>query len=80
MHTAAIAITYGIVASTIVASALAMIVWGIVNERRDRVRYEQGRMVFGDCGAALERALSRKGDEVRWPSVISPVPGTSRRR
>ena len=38
----------------IVAAAVALIAWGIVNERRDRFRYEQGREVFGDRAAALE--------------------------
>ena len=51
---------YGTLVFAIVAFALALIAWGIVNERRDRTRYEQGREVFGDHGAALETAADRK--------------------
>jgi membrane protein implicated in regulation of membrane protease activity len=47
---------YGTVVFAIVAVAVALLAWGIVNERRDRVRYEQGREVFGDRAAALEAA------------------------
>ena len=35
----------------LVCTALGLIAWGIVNERRDRIRYEQGREVFGDAAA-----------------------------
>jgi hypothetical protein len=45
---------YGVVVFAIVASALGLLAWGIVNERRDRERFEQGRDVFGPAGAALE--------------------------
>ena len=45
---------YGLVVFGIVSLALSLIAWGIVNERRDRVSYEQGREVFGDAGASIE--------------------------
>ena len=51
---------YGIVVFAIVASALALIAWGIVNERRDRIRHEQGREVFGDRAAASMHRADRK--------------------
>ena len=38
---------YGAVVSTIVVTSLGLLAWGIVNERRDRSRPEQGREVFG---------------------------------
>jgi hypothetical protein len=38
---------YGIVVSALVATALALLAWGVVVERRDRRRPEQGREVFG---------------------------------
>ncbi len=42
----------------LVCAALGLIVWGIVNERRDRERYEQGREVFGEA-AALQVSAQR---------------------
>ena len=39
---------YGTVVFGIVSLALSLIAWGIVNERRDRIRFEQGREVFGE--------------------------------
>ncbi|MGZ5331385.1 MAG: hypothetical protein ACXWZ6_11900 [Solirubrobacterales bacterium] len=45
---------YGLVVFAIVSLALGLIAWGIVNERRDRVSYEQGREVFGEAGASVE--------------------------
>jgi hypothetical protein len=51
---------YGVVVFASVAAALGLIVWGIVNERRDRVRYPQGREVFGDRAAAREAAVNRE--------------------
>jgi membrane protein implicated in regulation of membrane protease activity len=51
---------YGIVVFALVAVALGLIAWGIVNERRDRVRYEQGREVFGERAAMLETASDRE--------------------
>jgi hypothetical protein len=38
---------YGAFVSAIVAAALGLLAWGIVNERRDRRLPEQGREVFG---------------------------------
>jgi hypothetical protein len=38
---------YGAVVSALVVTALGLLAWGIVNERRDRSRPEQGREVFG---------------------------------
>ncbi len=42
---------YGTVVSTLVCTALGLLAWGIVHERRDRTRFEQGREVFGDAAA-----------------------------
>jgi hypothetical protein len=50
---------YGTVVFSIVCAALGLIVWGIVNERRDRVSYEHGREVFGDRAAAAETSVER---------------------
>lgn len=44
---------YGTCVFALVCVALGLLTWGIVNERRDRTRFEQGREVFGDA-AALE--------------------------
>ena len=44
---------YGAVVFGLVCIALGLLAWGIVNERRDRIRFEQGREVFGET-AALE--------------------------
>ena len=44
----------------IVSLALSLIAWGIVNERRDRVSYEQGREVFGEAGASMECLLGAR--------------------
>ena len=38
---------YGVVVFGLVCAALGLLAWGIVNERRDRTRFEQGREVFG---------------------------------
>jgi hypothetical protein len=38
---------YGIVVFALVCAALGLLAWGIVNERRDRTVFEQGREVFG---------------------------------
>jgi membrane protein implicated in regulation of membrane protease activity len=54
---AAAIFVYGTIVFAIVVAALALLVWGIVNERRDRERFEQGRKVFGDAGAALETTV-----------------------
>jgi hypothetical protein len=48
---------YGVVVFALVSAALGLLAWGIVNERRDRTQFEQGRRVFGD-EAAL--AVSRE--------------------
>ena len=50
---------YGTAVFALVCTALGLIAWGIVNERRDRVRFEQGRNVFGEPAAALESAASQ---------------------
>jgi hypothetical protein len=39
---------YGVVVTALVATALALLAWGIDNERRDRRRPELARQVFGD--------------------------------
>jgi hypothetical protein len=44
---------YGTFVFTMVAVALGLLAWGIVNERRDRMRFEQGREVFGEATAAM---------------------------
>ena len=44
---------YGTVVFGIVSVALSLIAWGIVNERRDRIRFEQGRHVFGEASASM---------------------------
>jgi hypothetical protein len=44
---------YGTVVFGIVSLALSLIAWGIVNERRDRIRFEQGREVFGEVSASM---------------------------
>jgi hypothetical protein len=51
---------YGIVVFGLVCAALGLLAWGIVNERRDRTRFEQGREVFGD-EAALEVSREPEG-------------------
>jgi hypothetical protein len=42
---------YGVFVFALVSAALGLLAWGIVNERRDRTRFEQGREVFGDAAA-----------------------------
>ena len=49
---------YGTVVFGIVCAALGLIAWGIVNERRDRTRFEQGREVFGEPTAAMQASAS----------------------
>jgi hypothetical protein len=44
---------YGTVVFAIVVAALGLLAWGIVNERRDRIRFEQAREVFGERTAAM---------------------------
>jgi hypothetical protein len=42
---------YGVVVFALVCAALGLLAWGIVNERRDRTRFEQGQQVFGATAA-----------------------------
>jgi hypothetical protein len=56
----AIRIIYGILAAAMVATALALIAWGIVNERRDRTRQERAREIFGEHAARLEVGSDRE--------------------
>jgi hypothetical protein len=51
---------YGVFVFSLVCGALGLLAWGIVNERRDRTRFEQGRQVFGDA-AALEVTREPEG-------------------
>jgi hypothetical protein len=51
---------YGGFVFSFVAVALALIAWGIVNERRDRLDPEQARRVLGEPGASLE---ARRAEE-----------------
>jgi hypothetical protein len=51
---------YGIVVTLLVATALGLLAWGIVNERRDRHNIEQGREVFGTRAAAYVAAQSER--------------------
>jgi hypothetical protein len=51
---------YGVVVFALVCGALGLLAWGIVNERRDRTQFEQGRRVFGD-EAALEVSREPEG-------------------
>jgi hypothetical protein len=43
---------YGAFVFALVCLALVLLAWGIVNERRDRTRVEQGSRVFGEKAAA----------------------------
>jgi hypothetical protein len=52
---------YGTVVFAIVAAALGLIAWGIVNERRDRVRLQQSREVFGEPTAAMQTSPEAGG-------------------
>jgi hypothetical protein len=51
---------YGTFVFGLVAVALALLAWGLVNERRDRLDPEQGRRVFGEPGANVEKARHRE--------------------
>lgn len=51
---------YGTAVFALVCTALGLLAWGIVNERRDRTSLEQGREVFGDA-AALEVTRNPEG-------------------
>ena len=51
---------FGTFVFALVCTALGLLAWGIVNERRDRTRLEQGRVVFGDA-AAVEVTRNPEG-------------------
>ena len=51
---------YGTFVLALVCTALGLLAWGFVNERRDRLRFEQGREVFGEA-AALEVSREHEG-------------------
>jgi hypothetical protein len=51
---------YGTAVFALVCTALGLLAWGIVNERRDRTSLEQGREVFGDA-AAVEVTRNPEG-------------------
>lgn len=51
---------YGTAVFALVCTALGLLAWGIVNERRDRTSLEQGREVFGDV-AAVEVTRNPEG-------------------
>ena len=51
---------YGTFVFGLVAVALTLIAWGIVNERRDRLDPERARRVFGEQGASVESARQRE--------------------
>ena len=51
---------YGTFVFALICTALGLIAWGIVNERRDRIRFEQGREVFGEA-AAIEVSRNPEG-------------------
>ena len=51
---------YGVVVFALVCGALGLLAWGIVNERRDRTEFEQGRKVFG-AQAAQEISRDPEG-------------------
>jgi hypothetical protein len=55
---------YGVVVIGIVSLAMSLLVWGIVNERRDRIRFEQAREVFGEP-TALMKASKQRGVPAR---------------
>ena len=55
---------YGTVVFGIVSFALGLIAWGIVNERRDRTRLEQGREVYGEPAASMQ-VSGRQGATAR---------------
>ena len=50
---------FGTLVFALVAIALGLIAWGILNERRDRTSFEQAREVLGDRAAALETGEHR---------------------
>ena len=51
---------YGTFIFGLVAVALGLLAWGIVNERRDRLDPERARQVFGEPGASVESARHRE--------------------
>jgi hypothetical protein len=58
---------YGLVVSGMVAGALGLIAWGIVNDKRDRQLPSQRREVFGE--RAAEHML-RDGDGEVSPETL----------
>ena len=52
---------YGVAVFALVCAALGLLAWGIVNERRDRIRFAQGREVFGEPTAAMHAEGERRG-------------------
>ena len=42
---------YGVAVFALVTAAVALLAWGIVNERRDRTEFEQGSEVYGSTAA-----------------------------
>lgn len=54
---------YGTFVFALVCIALGLIAWGIVNERRDRMRFEQGSEVFGE--AAAREVSGERGSAAR---------------
>ena len=56
---------YGTMVFAIVSAAIGLIGWGIVNERRDRTRFQQGREVFGESAASMETARARGATSTR---------------
>jgi hypothetical protein len=51
---------YGVVVAALVLTALGLIAWGIVSERRDRLHPDHGREPFGS--RAAEQVARRERD------------------
>ena len=62
---------YGLVVTGMVAGALGLIAWGIVNEKRDRQSPSQRREMFG---ARAAEHMSRHGDGDVQPERASGRP------
>ena len=58
---------YGLVVSGLVAGALGLIAWGIVNDKRDRQLPSQRREVFGERAA---EHMSRHSDGEAPPETL----------
>ncbi len=52
---------FGVVVTALVVAALALLAWGIVNERRDRQVPEKSREVFGARAADYLRTGEERG-------------------